>query len=160
MQQRQGEGRRLARAGRGLADEVLAREQRRDRLALDRRRLLVAELGKRPDEAGVEPQRREARELPFSRPCQPFRFNLYVISRSLPSTFQSSWSLPARLVRSRPRRSSPTRPGSAFRLSRNVAMVLAAEASPAAKSDGPGRSGKVRRQPGTEQVPFDPEDQT
>ena len=45
LQQRQGEGGGLAGAGRGLSQEVAALEQRRDRLALDRRGLLVAQRG-------------------------------------------------------------------------------------------------------------------
>ena len=43
VQDRQREGGGLARAGRGLAEEVAAGDDGRDRLALDRRGLLVAE---------------------------------------------------------------------------------------------------------------------
>jgi hypothetical protein len=46
LQQRQPEGRRLARARLGLADHVVPGEQLGDRLRLDRRRLHVAELVK------------------------------------------------------------------------------------------------------------------
>ena len=45
LQRRQGEGGRLAGAGGGLAEHVAAGEDRRDGVALDRRRLLVAERG-------------------------------------------------------------------------------------------------------------------
>jgi hypothetical protein len=48
LEHRQPEGRGLAASGLGLADHVVAGEQLRDRLRLDRRRLLVAELVKRP----------------------------------------------------------------------------------------------------------------
>ncbi len=47
LQQRQAEGRRLAGAGLRLADHVVAAEQLRDRLLLDRSRVLVAELVER-----------------------------------------------------------------------------------------------------------------
>ena len=47
LQQRQAEGGGLAGPGLGLADHVVAGEQLRDRLLLDRRRLLVAELVER-----------------------------------------------------------------------------------------------------------------
>ena len=42
-EQRQREGRRLPGTGGGLAEQVASLEQRRDRLGLDRRRLLVAQ---------------------------------------------------------------------------------------------------------------------
>jgi hypothetical protein len=50
LDRREGEGGRLAGPGRRLGKEVAALEQRRDRLALDRRRLLVAEPGEPGDE--------------------------------------------------------------------------------------------------------------
>jgi hypothetical protein len=61
LQHRQREGGGLAGAGGGLAEEVAAAEQRGDRLALDRRGLLVAERGQRAHELGGEAQRREGR---------------------------------------------------------------------------------------------------
>ena len=73
VQERQGEGRRLARPGRRLAHEVLARQQRRDRLSLDRRRLLVAELDDRLHQAVVEPQGRETRKFRGRGLREPFR---------------------------------------------------------------------------------------
>ena len=45
LQHRQGEGRCLAGAGRGLAKEVRAGDQRRDRGRLDRCRLLISQAG-------------------------------------------------------------------------------------------------------------------
>ncbi len=54
-----GEGRRLARAGRRFGEDVAALQEWRDRLALDRRRLLVAKLRERGDELTVDPQREE-----------------------------------------------------------------------------------------------------
>ena len=60
LQERQREGRGLAGAGRGLAEQVAAREQRRDRLALDRGRLLVAEVGERGEQLGAEAELGEA----------------------------------------------------------------------------------------------------
>ena len=50
-------------------------EQRRDRLPLDRRRLLVAELDDRLHQAVVEAQGREARNCRRSRPSEPFRLS-------------------------------------------------------------------------------------
>ena len=60
MQQRERERRGLAGAGRRLAEHVAAGEQRRNRLALDGCRLLVAERGERGDEARVEAECGEA----------------------------------------------------------------------------------------------------
>ena len=54
LQQRQGEGRGLAGAGRGLAEDVAARQHGRDGLALDRRRLLVPEGRERRDQLGPQ----------------------------------------------------------------------------------------------------------
>ena len=51
-----GEGRRLARAGRRFGEDVATLQQRRDRLPLDRRRLLVAQLGERGDQRTVDAQ--------------------------------------------------------------------------------------------------------
>ena len=56
VEQRQGERRRLAGAGRRLADEVAALDQVGDRLALHRRRLLVAELGQRVEQLAAQPE--------------------------------------------------------------------------------------------------------
>ena len=56
VEDRQRERRGLAGAGRGLAEQVAAREQRRDRLALDRRRLLVAEAGQRLEQLVAQPE--------------------------------------------------------------------------------------------------------
>jgi hypothetical protein len=50
LEHRQCEGGRLARAGSGLAEQVAALDQGRDRLLLDRRRLLVAESGQCPQQ--------------------------------------------------------------------------------------------------------------
>ena len=50
------ECRRLARTGRCLGKDVATLQQWRDRLPLDRRRLLVAELAKRGDQRRVDPQ--------------------------------------------------------------------------------------------------------
>ena len=47
LQRRQRERRGLARAGRRLTEQVATCQQERDRLALDRRRLLVAEVVER-----------------------------------------------------------------------------------------------------------------
>ena len=54
LEDRQREGRRLAGAGGGLAEQVAAGEDRRDRLGLDRRRLLVAEGGEGAEELGAQ----------------------------------------------------------------------------------------------------------
>ena len=59
VDRRKGEGRRLARAGRCLGEDVATLQQGRDRLPLDRRRLLVAQLRERGDELTVDPQREE-----------------------------------------------------------------------------------------------------
>ena len=67
VQQRQGEGRRLAGAGGGLPEHVAAGEQRRDRRHLDRRRLLVAEGREALEEARVEAEARETRCFGFRR---------------------------------------------------------------------------------------------
>ena len=56
LQDRQGEGRRLAGAGGGLAEQVAAGEERRDRLGLDRRRLLVAQGGQGTEQLGAQPE--------------------------------------------------------------------------------------------------------
>jgi hypothetical protein len=50
----------LARAGRRLGEDVAPLEQRRDRLALDRRRLLVAEARERRAQGVVQPEARES----------------------------------------------------------------------------------------------------
>ena len=63
VQQRQRERGGLAGAGRGLAEHVAAGEQRRDRLALHRRRLFVAERRERVDEARIEAECGESRVL-------------------------------------------------------------------------------------------------
>ena len=60
LEQREREGGRLAGAGGGLAEQVAALQQRRDRLALDRRGLFVAERGQRGDQLVGEGQVREA----------------------------------------------------------------------------------------------------
>ena len=60
LQQRQRERGRLAGAGRRLAEQVAALEQRRDRLALDRRGLLVAEAGEGAQQLGPQPEVGEA----------------------------------------------------------------------------------------------------
>ena len=54
LEHRQGEGRGLAGARRRLGEQVAAGQQRRDRLALDGRRLLVAEGGDRAQQPAVE----------------------------------------------------------------------------------------------------------
>ena len=59
VDRRKGEGRRLARARRRFGEDVAALEERRDRLALDRRRLLVTQLAERGDELTADPQREE-----------------------------------------------------------------------------------------------------
>ena len=50
------EGRRLARAGRRFGENVASLEERRDRVPLDRRRLLVAQLGQRGDQRTINAQ--------------------------------------------------------------------------------------------------------
>jgi hypothetical protein len=57
----QGKGERggLAGAGRRLAEQVLALEERRNGFALDGRRLFVAERGERADQGLVQAERRE-----------------------------------------------------------------------------------------------------
>ena len=64
LQQRQRERRRLAGAGGRLAEQVAPVEQRRDRLALDRRRLLVAEGGERVEQLGAQPEVGERAGVP------------------------------------------------------------------------------------------------
>ncbi|MCY1187101.1 hypothetical protein D9M73_280400 [compost metagenome] len=59
-QQRQGEGGGLAGAGLRLADHVVAFEDHRDRLGLDRRRLFVANCGDGCENIGVNTERGEA----------------------------------------------------------------------------------------------------
>ena len=59
VDRRKGEGRRLARAGRRFGEDVAALEERRDRLPLDRRRLLVTQLAERGDQLTADPQREE-----------------------------------------------------------------------------------------------------
>jgi len=54
LEDRQGERRRLAGPRRGLGEEVATGQQRRDRLDLDRRRLLVAETGERLEQGGLQ----------------------------------------------------------------------------------------------------------
>ena len=63
LQQRQRERGRLARAGGRLAEQVLPVQQRRDRLPLDRGRLLVAEGGQRAQQLGAQPEIREGARL-------------------------------------------------------------------------------------------------
>ena len=60
LEHRQRERRRLAGAGGSLGEQVASGEQRRDRLALDRGRFLVAELGEALEQLGAEPQLGEA----------------------------------------------------------------------------------------------------
>ena len=60
LEDRQGEGRGLAGAGRRLGEDVAAVEQQRDRLALDRRRLLVAEVGDGGEQPVVQTEVGEA----------------------------------------------------------------------------------------------------
>jgi hypothetical protein len=60
LQDGQGEGRGLARSRGGLAEQVAALDQRRDRLLLDRRGLFVAQRGESLDDAPIEPQRGKA----------------------------------------------------------------------------------------------------
>ena len=59
LQRRQGERRGLAGARGRLAEQVVAGDQVRDGLALDRRRLLVAEVGDRLEQLGAQPERGE-----------------------------------------------------------------------------------------------------
>ena len=56
LEHRQREGRGLAGARRRLGEQVAAGEQQRDGLALDRRRLLVAEVGDGGEQAVVQPE--------------------------------------------------------------------------------------------------------
>ncbi len=67
VQQRQREGGRLAGAGRGLAQHVAPGQQRRDRLALDRGRLLVAQRRQLGDQRGIDAQRGKAVAARFGR---------------------------------------------------------------------------------------------
>ena len=62
MQERQGEGRSLARARRRLTDQIATRKQRRNRLPLDRRRFLVAQVRQGGQQAGIQAQRRKPGE--------------------------------------------------------------------------------------------------
>ena len=72
LQDRQREGRRLAGAGRRLPEQVAAREQRRDRLALDRRGLLVAQSGERFEQLRPQFQVGEGRHVaPSDRRLAP-----------------------------------------------------------------------------------------
>ena len=66
LQHRQRERGRLAGAGRGLAEQVAAVEQQRNRLALDGRRLLVAERRHRSDEHLVQSETAEAGDVFFA----------------------------------------------------------------------------------------------
>ena len=63
LEHRQGEGRRLAGAGRRLGEQVPALEQGRDRGQLDGGGLLVAEGGERPEKTGVEGEGVKARGI-------------------------------------------------------------------------------------------------
>ena len=79
LEQRQREGGRLARPGRRLPEQVAALEQRRDRLPLDRRRLLVAEGRQCREQLGPKAQLAESvvahvapsgtAVRPVSQPC-------------------------------------------------------------------------------------------
>ena len=60
FEERQRECRGLSRAGGSLAEQIVAFEQRRDGLALDRRRFLVAERRQRGQQLGPEPELGEA----------------------------------------------------------------------------------------------------
>ena len=60
LEHREGEGGGLPGAGRRLAEQVAPPEELRDRLALDRRRLLVAERRERPHDGFAQPERGEA----------------------------------------------------------------------------------------------------
>ena len=53
----------LARSGRGLAKDVAARQEDRNRLALNRGRFFVAELGERRDDRRVQSETGEADQL-------------------------------------------------------------------------------------------------
>ena len=59
LQQGQGEGRGLAGAGRRLPEHVAPAEHLRNRLALDRRRLLVPQVGEHRDQLRTQPQLRK-----------------------------------------------------------------------------------------------------
>ncbi|MFT3851219.1 MAG: hypothetical protein QM733_00525 [Ilumatobacteraceae bacterium] len=63
LEDRQGERRRLARAGGGLSEQVVAGQQLRDGLGLDRRRLLVAECGEGVGQLRIESERGEFGDL-------------------------------------------------------------------------------------------------
>ena len=60
FEHRQGECRRLARAGRSLSEQVPPGDEVRDGLPLDRRRLLVAQIGQGREDLGPQAQRGEA----------------------------------------------------------------------------------------------------
>jgi hypothetical protein len=60
LQDREGERGRLPGAGRGLSEEIAAGQKGRNRLALDRCRLLVPELRERGEQSRIEPERGEA----------------------------------------------------------------------------------------------------
>ena len=64
---RECEGRRLAGSGCRLTQEIAARQQRRDRLPLDRRRLLIAQRIERGQQGRFEAQRRKARRKTLRR---------------------------------------------------------------------------------------------
>ena len=59
LDQRQREGRRLAGAGRRLAQEIAASQQRRDSLPLDRRGLFIAQRVEGGQQGCFQAQRRE-----------------------------------------------------------------------------------------------------
>ena len=63
LQKGQGEGGGLPRPSRSLAEQVSAFEKRRDRLALNRRRLFVAQFGQRIHELGSQAQIDEAHRV-------------------------------------------------------------------------------------------------
>jgi hypothetical protein len=69
VQQRERERSGLSRPRRGLAEDVATGEQRWDRLALHRSRLLVAERGERVDEPRIETERGESGALFGRRWC-------------------------------------------------------------------------------------------
>jgi hypothetical protein len=76
VQHRQGERRGLAGAGRGLRQQVAAAEQQRNRLALHRRGLFVAERGDRRHDGiveskGAEPGRGGRRRSAVWHVCSP-----------------------------------------------------------------------------------------
>ncbi len=85
LQQRQAEGRGLAGPGLGLADHVVAAQQLRDRLLLDRRRILVPELVERLLNVGREAQILEGRHFEGSRSSLP------VVLRAI----RASWAFAA-----------------------------------------------------------------